>query len=133
MVLAFCVFFPLCLRAVRSPISAFLFSAFLRFHWCHSMTLRKNNVLAKRSHLKPLHEKEKCKCETEKHFRRGFGFAARKKSHRVAPAAMRSPCPSRRVTGGQEAAGSYQASSTPVNSFGVLTAIKESRTWRERG
>ncbi len=62
---------PSCLRAVRSPISVFLYSAFRRFHRCHTMTLHEITVLAKRTHLKPMHEKRKCECVRENRSRLG--------------------------------------------------------------
>ena len=47
------------LRPTASPISAFQFSTFLRFHRCHMMTLGEKTVLAKRTHLTALLEKHK--------------------------------------------------------------------------
>jgi hypothetical protein len=41
---------------------------------CHTMTLHEKTVLAKRTHLKPIHEKGKYECVREKRFRLRLGW-----------------------------------------------------------
>ena len=48
---------------------------------CHAMTLTEKNVLAKRTHLKPIHEKGKCECVGEKRFRSRLGSPATLLTH----------------------------------------------------